>query len=438
VLKKDVMEKAHSRTNSSDKVIALNIVSAIGSNLFAKEAMLALEYSPTCTEILDRDFNLQYMNPSAMTLLNIDDTASFYGQRYPYYFYPQNFREQMTGNLNEAVKTDKVIVMEASVVDTTGKELWLSSTIIPIVGNNAKIESVLVISIDSTKCKKAEQELLQYKHMQHNWRRLHLLNSFSNSSPNRSFMANVKSCVMDNINDYQFDVNALAKQLFMSRSTLQRKLTKKAGVCAAQLIRQIRLATAHEFIQNGTHRTIAETAHAVGFRQAGYFSKLYKKYLSTLDESESLLTKKESLENGPQNMEKFYKNILSTGLEALSLKLGVISRIEHGLYKIVSVISENNIFVTGEVFRLHDTYCREVIEKGETIALTKLDGSDGLRKHPLYDQMPLEAYIATPIYKNGLVWGTLNFSSSNIRYAPFETKEISIIEKLARQISVTL
>lgn len=103
------------------------------------------------------------------------------------------------------------------------------------------------------------------------------INCFENE-----FLKKVKTCVDTNISSVDFDVNKLAAALFMSRSTLQRKIEQESGLTAAQFVRNIRLAKAHQFIQSKTHRTLSETAYAVGFNHAGYFSKLYKRYCETL------------------------------------------------------------------------------------------------------------------------------------------------------------
>jgi len=91
------------------------------------------------------------------------------------------------------------------------------------------------------------------------------------------------------MSDSNFDVSTLAKYLFMSRSTLQRKLMNKTGLSAAVFIRQVRLAKAHQFIKCDTHKTIAETAYAVGFKHPSYFSTLYKKYVYAKKEGDGLI-----------------------------------------------------------------------------------------------------------------------------------------------------
>ena len=98
------------------------------------------------------------------------------------------------------------------------------------------------------------------------------------------FLTKAQECVLNHLQDHDFDVKALADQLFMSRSTLQRKIENQTQFTAAQFIRHIRLQKAHQYIQQKVHRTLAETAYAVGFKHPGYFSKLYRNYVQQIEQ----------------------------------------------------------------------------------------------------------------------------------------------------------
>lgn len=139
-----------------------------------------------------------------------------------------------------------------------------------------------------------------------------------------------------------------------------------------------------------------------------------------------------------QNIKKLYDQILSEGLKTFSMSMGIVSHIENDWYEILAVKSNSNVFVAGESFPLQSTYCRDVIESGEAVALTELGGKPGLCKHPLYEGLSLEAYICAPIYKDGKIWGTLNFSSMKIKDSPFTSHEKALIEERAKQISNAL
>ena len=128
-------------------------------------------------------------------------------------------------------------------------------------------------------------------------------------------------------------------------------------------------------------------------------------------------------------------HLLETGREKLSMSMGIVSHIECDRYEIVAVSSLTGVFVAGEDFELKDTYCRDVYEQKKTIALTELEGIAGLQLHPLYESLPLEAYISTPIFVDNKGWGTVNFSCMKIRDNNFSSDEVEFIESAAQKIS---
>jgi GAF domain-containing protein len=135
---------------------------------------------------------------------------------------------------------------------------------------------------------------------------------------------------------------------------------------------------------------------------------------------------------------KLFDEIITEGLEFFSLSMGIVSQIDNDSYEIMAVKSDTNVFVPGEIFPLQKTYCRDVVEKRETIALTNIRGGPKVRAHPLYEQLTLEALISAPIYKGGEIWGTLNFSSMQVRPQPFTNDDIQLIESRADKISLVL
>jgi GAF domain-containing protein len=140
----------------------------------------------------------------------------------------------------------------------------------------------------------------------------------------------------------------------------------------------------------------------------------------------------------PYALQILYDVILTEGNNRFSTTMGIVSHIKNDEYKIVAVKSIGDVFVPGESFPLSQTYCRDVYSTGKTIALTELDGKPGLVCHPLYKNLPLEAYISTPILKHGEIWGTLNFSSMVLKPSPFSDSDIELIESYAKRIALAL
>jgi len=124
-----------------------------------KRSLAYLENSPACTKILDLDFNLQYMSKAGVEGLNIDNIEDYYGKPYPFYFYPESFQKEMKENLVRAKGTGETITQEAAVVDVDGNEIWFHSTIVPVNDDQGEIDYLMVVSIDTTDRKQAEEEL---------------------------------------------------------------------------------------------------------------------------------------------------------------------------------------------------------------------------------------------------------------------------------------
>lgn len=131
-------------------------------------------------------------------------------------------------------------------------------------------------------------------------------------------------------------------------------------------------------------------------------------------------------------------SILKKGSEKLKLPTGIVSRTDDPFYTVVAVISPTVVFQRGDSFSLVDTYCREVCHTESTVAYTHYSGEPGLRKHPLYIDMPIEAYISSPIMVDGKVWGTINFSDTKMRSTPFSEDEILYLESLADTLAAAI
>lgn len=87
----------------------------------------------------------------------------------------------------------------------------------------------------------------------------------------------LKKEVADNLTNEQFGVEALARNVGMSRSQLHRKLSVATGQSVSQFIREYRLQVGMELLQKGD-LTAAEVAHRIGFGSATYFNKCFHEY----------------------------------------------------------------------------------------------------------------------------------------------------------------
>ena len=91
------------------------------------------------------------------------------------------------------------------------------------------------------------------------------------------FLNKVTSIIDKNIDNEEFGVKLLCKELGVSRSKLHRKLNSLTGKSTSQFIREFRLERAREMLTKDV-ATAAEIAYSVGFKSPSYFSSSFHKY----------------------------------------------------------------------------------------------------------------------------------------------------------------
>ncbi len=92
----------------------------------------------------------------------------------------------------------------------------------------------------------------------------------------KQFMKELKAVIHKHLADPEFNVEQLAKELFLDRSTLYRKVLALTGETPLDFIHSYRLKRAAELLRKGTI-SVLEVALEVGFASASYFAKCYKK-----------------------------------------------------------------------------------------------------------------------------------------------------------------
>lgn len=89
------------------------------------------------------------------------------------------------------------------------------------------------------------------------------------------FVRKVRRAVEAHLDDAEFNVEGLCKEIGMSHSHLHRKLSALTGCSATKFIRNIRLAKAKELLEN-PNLTITSVAFDSGFNDPGYFGRVFK------------------------------------------------------------------------------------------------------------------------------------------------------------------
>ncbi|MBK9013984.1 MAG: response regulator [Saprospiraceae bacterium] len=89
------------------------------------------------------------------------------------------------------------------------------------------------------------------------------------------FVKKLRRVVDAHLDDYEFNVEGLCREIGLSHSHLHRKLTALTGCSATKFIRQIRLSKAKELLEN-PGLTITAVAFDTGFNDPGYFGRVFK------------------------------------------------------------------------------------------------------------------------------------------------------------------
>lgn len=89
------------------------------------------------------------------------------------------------------------------------------------------------------------------------------------------FIKNLTDFIIDNIQDVNLDVDALAHHMGISRTQLYYKLRSYVNLSVTEFITKIRLSKAEEMLSDTSLR-ISEISWKAGFNSPGYFSKVFK------------------------------------------------------------------------------------------------------------------------------------------------------------------
>lgn len=96
------------------------------------------------------------------------------------------------------------------------------------------------------------------------------------TSLDEEFLKKAIAVVEKNLSDPDFETEFFARELFVSRSQLHRKLTGLTGQTPGEFIRTIRLKRAAQLLQK-QGATVSEVAYEVGFNNLSYFAKAFRR-----------------------------------------------------------------------------------------------------------------------------------------------------------------
>ncbi len=161
MIKKPTYEELEQRVKELEKKESESKQTEVRLEASEKRSRAWLEHSPICTKIVDLDFNLRYMSSAGIKKLKINDITECYRKPYPLEFYPEPFRSDLSNNFEKVKETGEIITMETAVLDMDGNELWYDATLVPVNDEEGRIDYIIIVSVETTERKKAEETLLE-------------------------------------------------------------------------------------------------------------------------------------------------------------------------------------------------------------------------------------------------------------------------------------
>nr|WP_294898241.1 hybrid sensor histidine kinase/response regulator transcription factor [uncultured Pedobacter sp.] len=95
------------------------------------------------------------------------------------------------------------------------------------------------------------------------------------SSPDEKFIEKVMKFIEENLGEPTLNVEALGKEVGMSRVTLYRKIKALTNQTTIEIIRNVRIKRAAQLLET-KHYNVSEVAYMVGFTDLDYFRKCFK------------------------------------------------------------------------------------------------------------------------------------------------------------------
>lgn len=95
------------------------------------------------------------------------------------------------------------------------------------------------------------------------------------------WLLSFRLCIEQNLANPQLTVLELARQMNISERQLYRKVKQLTQCTPRQYLHQIRFSKAYNYLAQRKFSTLAATAKAVGYKDAGYFAREFKKVYET-------------------------------------------------------------------------------------------------------------------------------------------------------------
>ncbi|WMC94194.1 response regulator [Kineothrix sp. MB12-C1] len=88
----------------------------------------------------------------------------------------------------------------------------------------------------------------------------------------------VKDYIDSNLQDNELDIGKISKNVFINSSYLRKTFKKEIGITVSDYITSARMQKAKELLTSDKDIAISRISEVIGYSDAGYFSKCFKKY----------------------------------------------------------------------------------------------------------------------------------------------------------------
>jgi len=132
--------------------------------------------------------------------------------------------------------------------------------------------------------------------------------------------------------------------------------------------------------------------------------------------------------------------MLKLGCRQLKLDTAKVCKIDMSANTntFLNVIAPDNPDLSeGDSIGLEDSFCNITMEVNQPIAINSV-GESVFKDRRCYQLTKIESYIATPIYVDGELFGTVNFSAFRPRREDFSETDIDLVKLIGSWISVAL
>jgi len=141
-----------------------------------------------------------------------------------------------------------------------------------------------------------------------------------------------------------------------------------------------------------------------------------------------------------QDLKHKVRRLLQLGREQFGMPTGMVTRVDGESLVVVDSVTDDPRFSAGARLPLIQTFCSAAIESVEPIAVEHAKISNW-QKHPSYsagEALRVEAYLGTRVQVNGVVFGTLCFSSRKPCEKPFGTAACDILKLMSQWLGSEL